>query len=529
MTRQNEQEGQILVLFAAFLILMTAMAAVAIDVSSVYAARRAYRTAADASALAGAQELQKNVSHAVGPDEYQNARDLAAKAIGDQLGGAPDCRTVTTTTDSCAFTGTPYSATIRTPINTGECVSCAPDRSVQVTVENPTFAVSFARLFGVNSYDVSVDAVAGLSFDHSYAIETLRPPQPLGASSGWDVRDIRVDGGTHVFVSRGDVGTNSNMDYAGTNSSVQVEAGYGMYYYDPYNGPEWDGNPVGQKLPALIPDPGYYIPQRTTSTPGGTVTRPAASVACKAMVDALWADAHYKPLVPTDHSGSTIEYTMVDCYSNGIYAPAPNGPMAGVDNGRLGILEPGVYFFDGKFTVNGSLVGGYTASSEGVALVFKQTGLLKNRTGGSGVNAVVLNAGSRYGNSAGVEAGPAIFNGVPVQTNTDPALNLTVMVTPDTNCRISDNYPPLCDDQHNFTINLAGGTSLYLAGVQYAPSDNSTISGGSDGNGYVGQIISWTIFYTGNSNIHQLGPDSQGPGLLRLDGACTAPGTPCAP
>jgi hypothetical protein len=76
---------------------------------------------------------------------------------------------------------------------------------------------------------------------------------------------------------------------------------------------------------------------------------------------------------------------------------------------------------------------------------------------------------------------------------------------------------------------MAGGGSLALEGVQYAPTDNVEISGGSTGTGQVGQIISWTLKYSGGTHINQEGPATEGPGTLRLDAACTVPGTPCNP
>jgi hypothetical protein len=50
------------------------------------------------------------------------------------------------------------------------------------------------------------------------------------------VRDIRIEGGTHVVVSHGDVGTNSNMEYGGSGSKLYLDTGYNMYYFDPING-----------------------------------------------------------------------------------------------------------------------------------------------------------------------------------------------------------------------------------------------------------------------------------------------------
>jgi hypothetical protein len=89
--------------------------------------------------------------------------------------------------------------------------------------------------------------------------------------------------------------------------------------------------------------------------------------------------------------------------------------------------------------------------------------------------------------------------------------------------------PNSCSDNNNKTLNLAGGGSLDIEGVQYAPTDNVQINGGSSGVGQVGQLWAWTIFYSGGTQINQEGAGSTGPGTLRLDAACTAPGTPCNP
>ena len=68
-----------------------------------------------------------------------------------------------------------------------------------------------------------------------------------------------------------------------------------------------------------------------------------------------------------------------------------------------------------------------------------------------------------------------------------------------------------------------------LEGVQYGPTDNMAISGNSSSTGRVGQLWAWTLKYSGGIQVNQEGIASQGPGMLRLDAACTAPGTPCVP
>jgi hypothetical protein len=89
--------------------------------------------------------------------------------------------------------------------------------------------------------------------------------------------------------------------------------------------------------------------------------------------------------------------------------------------------------------------------------------------------------------------------------------------------------PSACDDNKNQTLKIAGGGQLDIEGVQYAPTDNVAVSGSSDGNGTVGQVIAWTLTSSGSTTLNQEGAGSQGPGTLRLDAACTAPGTPCSP
>jgi hypothetical protein len=61
------------------------------------------------------------------------------------------------------------------------------------------------------------------------------------------------------------------------------------------------------------------------------------------------------------------------------------------------------------------------------------------------------------------------------------------------------------------------------------PTDNVEISGNSSSNGRVGQIISWTLKYSGGIRINQQGPGTQSNGILRIDAACSAPGEPCNP
>jgi hypothetical protein len=72
-------------------------------------------------------------------------------------------------------------------------------------------------------------------------------------------------------------------------------------------------------------------------------------------------------------------------------------------------------------------------------------------------------------------------------------LKMTLIVLRDgypggNNCPWYFPYPGGCDDNHNGALDLAGGTALYLAGVQYAPSDNLVNCRFERRPGYAGQI-----------------------------------------
>ena len=111
-------------------------------------------------------------------------------------------------------------------------------------------------------------------------------------------------------------------------------------------------------------------------------------------------------------------------------------------------------------------------------------------------------------------------------TNTTPAIKMSLMVTRDAGCPVATPYPTsTCDDTHNDTISVQGNSALYLAGVQFMPSDNAVIQS-SAATGYVGQIWAWTLKYDGGVLLTQEGLAAEGPGRIRIDTACS-PGAAC--
>jgi hypothetical protein len=239
---------------------------------------------------------------------------------------------------------------------------------------------------------------------------------------------------------------------------------------------------------------------------------------------------------------ATMAPKDVFCYKPGIYAPTKNNDLLVVQQNTVALFMPGAYYFKKNFgglqvQNGGRLLAGYRPGEAGVALMFDEC---NNQCvfNGTGAETLAINVGSKFPPGAiGMSALAARdWDNQPVQTSgpssPTPAVLISILVTKDPACVVpaySNPEPTACDASNNKTLNLAGGGSLDVEGVQYAPTDNVEIHGGSTGTGQVGQIWAWTLFYSGGTQINQEGAGSNGPGTLRLDAACTAPGTPCSP
>jgi Putative Flp pilus-assembly TadE/G-like len=550
MTR--DERGQILVLFAILVVGLIAIAALAIDVSSAYSARQGYRTVADAAALAGAQDLQAAGSRAVQPAQYLNAMADARGSIEKQFAATAKCVSSVNRLD-CTFATLPYQFAIVTPLPSGACVSCDTDRSVQVNFGNPTFQLSFAHVLGIGNYKVAVTSVAGLSWSKSYAVVTLRPRAKLGNT--FDVKDIVLDGGTHVTIKTGDVATNSDMVIPAVSAWLKVDPGFGVSFADPQSGPDWVPPPPANRVFAYVADANYRYPAMSGSLGtapqfSGDVSEPSClgpgvNPACtRADLDPLGCGAEATWLKTSVYAFmATQAANTVYCYNPGIYAPSRNPYLLKVAGGTVALFMPGAYYFTGsngglQIQNNARLLGGYRDGVPGVALMFDEC-LNTCIFDGTGAQTIALNVGTKFPpGTSGVSALAALdWDKQPVQTSgpssPTPPILMTLMVTKDNGCLPLPPFPgsePLaCDPGKDKTLNMAGGGSLAVEGVQYAPTDNIEIHGGSSGTGQVGQIWAWTLFYSGGTQINQQGAGNLGPGILRLDAACTAPGTPCIP
>lgn len=536
--------GQILALTAMMMVVLIGLTALAIDVSAAYLAERWQRSVADAASLAGAQSLQVPGTRLIpGSAEQAAARTNAMKVLQDQLGGAPgagDCYA----SGGCELAGTPYFVSVRTP--SPSCVDCAPRRAVQVSIWQPQFGLTFGRIFGESTWTVRSTSVAGMVIAPQYGIVTLRPSALRPNESDANADDLVVTGGSKVIVDNADIATNSNALCSGFSSGSEIRletaAGFDIHHFGA--GPAWTSSPgrcfnppPGFQVTSLIQDPMYPIPVRQTSTPvyaaaaDGVESDVAACTAAQAAIPDTYRE------LKTAKQIKDPSAVKVTCYRPGVYQGklTVSDPASGLPN--VALLLPGVYFFDAGVEVSSTLLGGVVGNQPGVAVVFKEA---KNSSGipgqfvtKTGTSLLALNFGSLYcpgttcsGSWATPAQNPA---GGLVQTPAPRSQLITVMVERDENCIVVSPPPSACAENNNQTLTLTGGGNIFLAGVQYAPSDNATLTGGSGQESDVGAFWAWTISFNGGTTFNLASTKPQSSGVLRIDPACSPNITTCSP
>lgn len=535
----EKSRGQALVLFALMLIALLGMAALAIDISAAYAELRHERAAADSAALAGASDNYRVGSTTVDNTEWTRARTHAMQNLIDELdpnyvaGGAlPTCAgqsaPYANNVVNCQLPGTRYYVSILAPAPSCTPGACDPARSVQVTVRSPRHGLTFARLFGQAQWNLPVTSVAERDRGTNYSFVTLRPPKPR-SHGGTDQNedDVSLAGVNTELVVRGDMGTNTNMVLTNGATVTLLDSGSFVDRYDTYKA--WVGPPPDNQIPQPIPDPNYPIP--VAPTDAALIYADAAgahmtAALCKAEVAKV--NVNYSSLpVPVDDAG--VDAGTVVCLKPGRYDYAPGGPSYSAV--RTMIFSPGVYFFyEGlKPGNNNQLVGGYEAGMPGVAFVFKDrcAGGGGCEFAGNTVDILALNAGAAYPSGTGTAATAAVnWDSTLVETTGPVPLPMTLVVEKNPACFVAIIDPCDVSVSQYRQLNLPGSGSMFVFGVQYAATDNVFITGGSGSNGYLGQMWSWTVTYTGGSIINLIGANNTEPGVLRIATPCS-PGAPC--
>jgi hypothetical protein len=541
--RRDGARGQILVLFVLLLVGFLGMAALAIDVSGVFSELRFERGTADAAALAGASDVYRQGSNTVGAPEYRNARGHAMQNLMDALDPSyvagnplPTCAGVSAPYDAdivnCQIAGTPYYVTIKAPAPSCAAGGCDAVRSVQVTVRNPRHGLAFARIFGQEQWNLAVTSVAERNRGTNYSFVTLRPPKPSRRSDpscapNCDANDddIGLDGSGTTLTVHGDMGTNTNMILTNGATVSLPDTGAVVDRYDAYKG--WLGLPNDRQIAQPVPDPMYAIPTTSTTVHSSAATAEMSIAECQAEVGKVPASYNGPGGLNVDVDSAGVTAGAIKCFKPGRYmAYDPGVQTAAV---KTLIFSPGVYFFDAGLHPgnNMQVIGGYEPGMPGVAFVFQAKCTPGCEFTGNALDKLVLNAGATYPSTTGTTATAAVnWDGTVVQTTGRTPFPMTLIVQKNPACFVALTDPCDVNPSQWRQLTLPGGSNSFVYYVQYAPTDNVFITGGSGSDGYLGQIWAWTVKYTGGTRITLIGASDPEPGVLRIATPCS-PGTAC--
>lgn len=518
------QNGQVLVIFALFLVVLVGATALAVDYGSWLKARRDYQNAADAAALAGAAYLTRPL----GDPKYIDAREAAWESLDTQLGLGVDVAALaaTATASTNNGLGVPaggYKVWVASPASDAGTkypgTYSSSEDTVFVWVEAPNQSF-FSGIMGIGSKTVPAWATADVSGGR-FAVITLRKN---GQGPPSAPEDIQLQGGSILNVTNGDVGGNWTMAIGGNPVTTHIQLSsnptgdtYNVYLNEnvsgtspgqgwlPYQVIDGSGDPSPVKYIQEVPDPRYPAPCLDYSSTGCLVDR-----------------------------GNATASTSVDANGN---CPAATGSPdrlpAGrynkitIGNGKCVVLDPtvgqvagkenGIYYITGSITYNGS--GGLVVGN-GVTLVLGYGAQLNMNAGqilslnssanGCGVSdckyAAWTTAG-HYSWSAGDTPTPPTYS-----TPSNPfEMGIAIYKCQSaTSCSSGGSASATTTE-----VNVNAGAGIDYKGVLYAPYDNVSLAGQPNHNG-VGQVVAWTLKIDGGVAVNETydGPDTGVPQLV---------------
>jgi|SRR5579859_4029421 len=253
--RDEREHGQILLLFALGLVVFIGFAALAVDIGSLYVARRDYQNVSDAAALAGAAYLTRPLADNCaggtgGTTKQECARRAAWRYISDQL----DLGLSDAVVDDSNHGGTntpaagqqevptpgssPYTIWVSTPPSgsgSAAAMSTVADETqvlfVRIERQRDVF---FGKIFAPQGFTVAAWSTAGI-FPNRWAVITLRRGQGGVDIDPGDIsaKDIKISGGSVLRVVDGDVGGNYGM---------RIDGSAGTHLYIDSSNPEDEAN-----------------------------------------------------------------------------------------------------------------------------------------------------------------------------------------------------------------------------------------------------------------------------------------------
>lgn len=543
---QRGAKGQVLAIFAIFLVVLIGATAVTIDYGTWLQTRRGYQNVADAAVLAGGGFLSRPI------DEPKRvlARRAAWDSLNTQLNLGLTSGDLSNLQTSNTAAGAPsvyngFRVWVSTPpIGAGAkypgAYTGASDRYLFAWVEkdNPSY---FSRIFGQGDRVLSAWATSGV-FAGQFAVITLRKEGqgPNNAPS-----DIALNGsGTILQVANGDVGGNWGMKLTGS-SNLYLTGDADAYLVDNVSCGNscWSPNQVSdgppsfnlkspQQLPNYVEDPAYPLPGVLAGVPpsGGTSAVPKAfgttAAGSVTITKGTKTGSGCSAGSPKIGPGWYKDISVSGCVT---LDPIHNysDPNDANNDGNFGMTDvpasqqAGIFYVTGTLDVNnGALVVG-----DGVSIFLRETsnqpGLTVNGSG-----AVDINSGA----SDGVAGFPPDRRKAAFQSNGSYSysFNSTLGVWQYTASNTDKTAVGLAlyvitpaqmgnatSDANTNTIKIQAGAALAWQGVLYAPRDNIVLSGQPLHNA-IGQFICWTVKIDGGATVYQTydGPAEGAPRLV---------------
>lgn len=514
--------GQVLVMAAVGFTVFLGVAAMAVDYGGFLVTQRYLQNAADGAALAGAAGLGdpdaplggaqvQAAEHAVEYLDINLDLNLSAgerTAVVGSLNMAngycypnpADCANaryqfwIYTPTPSATAT-----ASVGLP-NGNRTVYLEPRkypsraRTIFVRVDRPG-NLFFGRIFADTPPVIATQAIAGPSGKRC-AVGALKPR--LGSpdnSLGITLNSAKV------FVGRGDVCSNYSISWAGAGAEViftgTTEQTVFLAEPGAMQGSESVTGGTVDVLDELLEDPKYSRSMAGVDVPPATALPECMSSADK-LVARVTCSASTFPTPLTLYPG---KYQLID---------VPNGKevtLSASCHPDDGTCVPGVYWFQvpscsgstkGGLWVSGTSAPGSTVQGQGVLLVFDP---FESGPGCMDFDVTGTNARLRLNNDPNMQStlnpGGTIpfvwYNPTEDDQYADP---VSVWVRP--NYVTGTNTYNMTNVTHNGSsvIKFSSNPDVQENGVIYAPEDNTEIAGNGTSNG-VGQVITWTITYSG--------------------------------
>src|SRR5579862_6156859 len=334
--RRNKEAGQVLFTTAAALVVLLGFTGLAIDTGVLRYEKRLQQTAADAAALAGANDLAFEGSGSV-ICAGENA--AAANNFADTSGGG-GCGNGTAATCKTAAIGTVCVQVNNPPVSGPHAGATNQDQYVEVLVSavHPTY---FMRIFGITKEPVTARAVAtGLSggTNTTNCMYTLGDP----------ANEIGVDpfGSTVINAITCGIVDNGSFDPTGRGLTVNT-CSFGVSGSDTGNN---SGNVFcnGQGLTPGYGMPSAQDPFANTVTPP---TNPGPSASCPSKGACNLSTSGSKTLQPGEYSSISIGSTSNVTFNPGIYYIDGAGGLG--CTGSPTITGTGVmFYFTNSATVN---------------------------------------------------------------------------------------------------------------------------------------------------------------------------------